>query len=180
MKTTLAGLALALASILPAEAATYNIAFDDSSNGVGVDWTGSFEAPSLGGLVTNFLATIAGVTYDTGFFMGMYGGILEPTFYADTMELKGVTYDRTFFTADAPGATQPGLLIGSYGTTGKDWGIGECYGSYCAGLPSTGTYVITEASSVPNDPLPSVPVPAGLPLLAGGLGLLGLMRRRKA
>ncbi len=170
---TLAGL-LALGLALPSGAATYNIAFDDSSNGVGIDWTGSFEAPSLGGLVTNFVATIAGVTYDTGFFMGMYGGILEPTFFAATMELKGASYDRTFFTPNAPGATQPGLLIGSYGTTGKDWGIGECYTTSCSGLPSTGTYVITEAS------VPSVPLPAGLPLLAGGLGLLGLMRRRKA
>ena len=185
-KTLTCAAALALTAALPTQAATFNIAFDQASNGVGADVIGSFEAPAEGGAVTNFTVTIDGKTYDTAYFQAQH----PISFNAIDGSLTSTYYGLAYFTEDPQGAngmTQSAIGLGFYGVfdpmtmkkgaPSLHWFVNGCINGECVELRAQGTYAVT---ALPQPPVSAVPLPAGLPLLAAGLGVLGLMRRRKA
>jgi hypothetical protein len=145
-----------------ANAASYNIAFDDKLNGVGNDFFGDFTT-NASNVLTAFNVTISGVTYNT--LPTLFGLIGPPTLDLGTMTLSGPLLDTAVVTGNL------GLLL--MNDEGK-WGSGGCSNplqiSTCIATIALdkGTYKISE-----------VPVPAALPLFATGVAAVAWAGRRK-
>lgn len=163
-KKALLGAVLVLGlATLPASAATFNIEFDLASNGSGVDFIGTFDAPAGGGQLTavNF-PQIDGILYDTidpSWVPATYNSVLN--------QLSNVILDQL-------------INLGGTGTAailfvGNQWATGlytqACVDERSCPAAIRGTYAVSAVSEVP--------LPAALPLLAAGLGALGFTGWRK-
>jgi hypothetical protein len=165
-----------------AQATTYQINFDQTSTGVGTDWTGTFEADAATGVVTSFSALINGTLFDTLVFTAPSS--FKAIYNATTKKIFGQG-GMTAFTPNAPGATQSALLFGG-SLSATRWSLGTCTSTLCGGK-AVGTYTISaSAVSVPDVRSMSmsvsptaVPVPASLPLLGAALGMMGFLGWRK-
>ncbi|MFN7224019.1 MAG: VPLPA-CTERM sorting domain-containing protein [Paracoccaceae bacterium] len=112
----------------------------------------------------------AGLFFDVGplpfplFTFTEADAISDPVFTFIGGQLRSISYIVTF------GSTPQDLV--SYGV--------EQFTFLLRSLTFDGDTYRVEALVKPLIDVPPVPLPAGLPLLAGGLGLLGLLRHRKS
>ena len=153
-----------------ANAATYNINFDEMSTGVGIDWVGTFEAPASGGALTSFSVEISGVTYSVLNNSGAIAGSF-PTYDSILNTLVAINPFLNAIVTNVPFiAGALALTMTGSGVFGK----GICGDASCS-ASLLGTYSITEATAVP--------IPGALPLLGAalvGLALVGAHRGRRA
>jgi hypothetical protein len=169
---------LAAACILsvagPAGAATYDV-FKDGTT----DLLGTFEAPSVGGLLTSALMSVKGGVFDV---LGVGG--MAPIFDAVAMDVDGsgatfgsVFNSVAFMTTDI--AANPILcgigecvfsFDGRSGPTPGQWYVDYVPGGNGAAAIATGYYQIAAAA---------VPLPASGLLLLGAAGALALSTRRR-
>lgn len=165
MKASLIAIIAAL-GLIPASATAASFTIDFSLNG-GQNFTGTFEAPELGGAVTNFTATIDGVVFDVqdngfGFQYVPLINDFDITSSFTNSNMSAIcpiigTCDLTIFPDPDP------LVPGDYSAVAAD------FSNFDDG---------TKYEIIADQP-PTIPIPAGLPLLVTGLAAIGLVRRRR-
>jgi hypothetical protein len=175
VKTAGAALLLLGVMVSPSAATTFNISLTENNLGdAGADWFGTFEAPTDGGLITSFTLTVSGVLYNR---LTAAGYNVEPVYISSTNSIAGAWFDHFGFVMSGPDVyLAPAIAFhDEFGTSVHGWNRSSCGAYDCGGGFFQGTYSISPATVVP--------LPAALPLLAGGLGLMGIvnwLRKRKA
>jgi hypothetical protein len=188
MKMKLLGFlaAMTLGIAATASAATverkYDIALTQTDLGdAGPDWFGRLtilcdgSVRTCDGSVRTFSLMLDGVRYQTlvAPFPGAPTLVDNPAFWPSPA-LMGIVLPAV----PVPGVVGPVLQFGNTASvTGgvttyfNNWGISDCdIQRFCGGGQVLGTYSVT---------LAPVPLPAALPLAAGGLAALALLRRRR-
>lgn len=163
IRTALLPAVVALFATSAVHSATFEIDF--SVNGT-MGILGTFQAPTLGGAVSDFEVTLSGVIFDTQINGGAF-------------EYDPVTNDFTNF-AGFPGFTNS--------MAAASCGIGACFLElYPIGDGSPGDYLAVDAALANIDdgtrylinPAP-IPLPAGAALLLTALAGLGAARLRRS
>jgi hypothetical protein len=185
--------ALLLAAV-PASAAIYDYDFA-STDGQGFTLDGTFTTsnsavpiPGAGGELGYAISDITGVLAGLGFpAPDTINGLIPNTVYpASSYSPSGAfIYDNALFFPTQPHLDNPGVLFTTAGLPGVEWNLFSIAPTvYSLDNNNNGAYWVTtgtmrlylEPSSLG---VAATPLPAALPLFAAGLGVMGLLGRRR-
>jgi hypothetical protein len=180
MKGLFLGVALLVMTAGASQAGTYNFTFTGSvydatgafTTGGPLNADGTYDITSASGLLTS-----ADVTLPQGAFTLEPGNAVSPSYLlsADGADFYNNTYKpgTDYFAGQGIELEGAGFAFNIY--TGSVAGYGACSGT-CASVPTTNYYNPGDLGTLS---ITAVPEPAAWAMMIGGLGLIGLVLRRR-